>query len=240
MARVQRVQEEVAAPKKIKVRGKPVMRDLSTVKPCPWPNPNFMTPFQFQALKDGMLEDGWLASEALLVWGKDDKGKEQNIVMGGNHRWTAATELGLKAGPMVFLDDLTEAQAKAFTIKMNSKRGQPQEANLSLLLREIQHEIGSDNLSMQFGIEEEKLMVLLAEPAVRLEGEGKETNGTSLGGLDLASGKMSQVRMVQLFFSPEQHAVFEESIKQLSVKYGTKNATDTVFEAIKRAGSAKK
>ena len=145
------------------IRGEVVVRALSTVKPNGW-NPNVMTDEMKASLVHGLQEDGWLASQALLIWGSDQDGSEMNLIIDGEHRYRAALEIGMENGPMVVLDGLTEGEAKALTIKMNQKRGDWNTDSLAALLKDIaaSSEDGLTGVSLGFG--EEELMKLLATP----------------------------------------------------------------------------
>lgn len=217
-----------------KVRGQVVIRPLASVGPNPW-NPNVMTAFERESLKVGFTTDGWIASQALLIWGTDDKGKRRDLIIDGEHRHTIGVELGIVEGPMVFLDKLPESQAKALTVKMNAKRGTFDTDDLGKLLREIQFDLGAENLSLDLGIDDEALMKLLAEPQVP-DGPGKP--GSTPG--DMPSGMASHVRMVQLFFDEKQHEEFARITKELAARWSKENTTDTVLEAVRRAGAAAK
>lgn len=124
-------------------RGKVVMRALDSVTPNPW-NPNRMTDEMKQSMLYGFRNDGWLVSQALLIWGVDDKGVEQNVIIDGEHRWTTANELGMAEGPMVVLDGLSESDARKLTIKMNQKRGDFRADLLADLLKSVE----SDHATM--------------------------------------------------------------------------------------------
>lgn len=139
---------------------------LGTVEPNGW-NPNKMTAFEYQSLKQGLADDGWLLSDSMLVWGKDDKGKPQNLIINGEHRHRAAVELGMKEGPAVILNGLTAAQAKALTIKLDSKRGSFDNAALAELVREIGVGIDPALLGLSLGFDDETLKELLeARPSI--------------------------------------------------------------------------
>ncbi len=86
-----------AAPEARLVGDKVLIKPLDLVKPNAW-NPNRMTPFQRESLKVGLLSDGWLISQSLLIWGTDDKGVEKNIIIDGEQRWTVATANGFTKG----------------------------------------------------------------------------------------------------------------------------------------------
>lgn len=232
-----------APPELVKLVGEVVIEDLSSVKPNDW-NPNEMTEEMMQSLEYGLLNDGWLVSQALLIWRTDEKGKVKNIIIDGEHRWTKAVELGMTKGPMVFLDGLTMAKAKALTIKMNQKRGNFVDRLLADVVRDIQLDIG-DDISLDLGITEDELMAMMAldptdvdtpdgkKPTIDEDDDEDEQGGS--GGM---RGSSSYVTQVQLFFATEKREEWDRYISKLSKAYGTDNVTDTVMEAVKRAASA--
>ena len=140
-------------PKKttIQVRGEVVTGDLQSVKPNPW-NPNVMTDAMKASLLYGLKNDGWLASQSLLVWGTNDAGKRMDIIIDGEHRWRAATEDGMLEGPMVFMDGLTEPEAKALTIKMNQKRGTWDPELLATVIKELELDLETEDLVLDLGL----------------------------------------------------------------------------------------
>lgn len=144
-----------------RVTGKPVMTAIKRVKPNTW-NPNRMSEYQIESTREGMKADGWIAAYALLVWGKDDKGKRQNIIIDGEHRWRIASELGFTEGPMVFIDGLTQEQAIEWTIKFDAKRGRFDDVALADAIRMI----GTDDAGLAFrlGIEDDAFKKLM-EPS---------------------------------------------------------------------------
>ena len=130
------------------------MRPLSDVTPNPW-NPNRMTDHLYRSVVHGLLADGWVASQSLLVWGTDEAGRTRNMIIDGEHRWRAAREAGFKEGPMVLLDGMTEAECKALTVKLNQKRGEWNDQALGELLRDLASTAPPDlDLGMDLGIEE--------------------------------------------------------------------------------------
>lgn len=147
---------------KAAIRGEVTTRPLGTVKPNPW-NPNRMTDAEMRSLEHGFKEDGWLASMALTIWGVDDQGVTQNLVIDGEHRWHAAQKLGIKEGPMVFLDGLTRAQAQALTVKLDKKRGKFSETALADLLKEIVPTMDRDLAGLALGFSDSELAALLKE-----------------------------------------------------------------------------
>lgn len=134
------------------IRGEVTIRPLANVKPNGW-NPNRMTPEMRESLKHGFRVDGWLMSQALLVWGTDDTGVRRDLIIDGEHRWEVATELAMVDGPMVFLDGLSETDAKKLTVKMNQKRGEWDTVALGELLRSF----GKDVAGIDLGFGDDEL-----------------------------------------------------------------------------------
>lgn len=141
--------------------GEQRMIRLDSVQPNGW-NPNQMTPEVLASLKHGLLNDGWLASQALLVWASDENDKSKLVIIDGEHRWRAAQELGFVEGPAVFLYALTEAKAKALTVGMNQKRGSWNEQALAQLLGELAVDKSSEALALDLGFTTKGVDALLA------------------------------------------------------------------------------
>lgn len=118
------------------LRGTSTLRPLNSVKPNGW-NPNRVPEHIMRSIEHGFRTDGWLVSQALLVWGTDETGARRDVIIDGEHRWTAAQAVGLAEGPMVVLDGIREAEAKALTVKLNQKRGAWDTLELGKLLAEI-------------------------------------------------------------------------------------------------------
>jgi hypothetical protein len=154
--------EAPAAPPGVRITGKVVLAPLESVKPNTW-NPNRMTEFQVESTRAGLLSEGWLAAYALLVWGTDEKGKTQNIIIDGEHRWRIARDLGFPEGPMVFLEGVSARRAKEMTIEFDSKRGKFD----NIALRELIADIGvDDGLSFRLGIDADSFAELMKDTNV--------------------------------------------------------------------------
>lgn len=203
------------------VVGKVEMVPLADVRNNGW-NPNEMTREVFASLKHGLGKDGWLASQALLVWRTDETGASKMLIIDGEHRWRVGTELGFKKGPMVFLDGLTEAKAKSLTIAMNQRRGAFDDAALGALLREIQYDLAAEDstpLGEMLGFDEEKVMGLLAEAAVELAAAPpRATAGPAP--VPPVAPPMSDVRVVQLFLDDDQREEFGQLVADLAPVLG--------------------
>lgn len=223
--------------------GRPVgetrLLPLDAVRTNPW-NPNVMEPHVMASLKHGLATDGWLVSQALLVWATDEKGARQMVIIDGEQRYTAARALGMATGPMVLLDGLTEAKAKALTLSMNNRRGKFDEEGLGKLLREIQFEF--PEAALEFGVSDDALAKLLAAPPVDLGAFATAADGAP--DPDAAAPKRAgsnadvapvNTAMVQLFMSEEHKAAFLVACKALGAAWNLATVTEIVVEAVKRA-----
>jgi ParB family chromosome partitioning protein len=225
-AQVVPIKRKSMPPVRAQLVGKVVLKPLDSVNRNPW-NPNQMTPFEKQALRHGLEKDGWLVSHALTIWGHDENGVVKNLIIDGEHRWEAAKQLGMKDGPMVFLNGLTESAAKMLTVKLDQKRGRFNEDRLGALLQSVQADLNLDTQSLDLGIAPEDLSDYL-----RVEEEPNPVIG------ELPSGQKASVKTVPLYFKPEEHEAFNRLLKDLAGRFQTLNATDTVFEAVRRAHAA--
>lgn len=151
--------KRVAAPKKGRVTegnagivgGEVRLRRLDLFAPNPW-NPNEMEPEEFEALKAGIRAKGWVRSDALLVWGTNEDGAEQNLIINGEHRWRAAGELGMEVGPVVTLDGIAREEAVQWTIRLDKARGRFDPEKLRLTLRnELDFRSRDDAFAFQLG-----------------------------------------------------------------------------------------
>jgi hypothetical protein len=219
-----------------RIRGEVVRIALDRVRPNPW-NPNRVPEHKMRSIVHGMKTDGWLASQALLIWATDEKGDRKDFIIDGEHRWKAASELKMTEGPAVFLDGITEAQAKALTVKMNQKRGEFDPASLGELLRSIEYQVAewATDMALELAFKPEDLSVYLAEPPLLVDGpanppskpKGPDPGPGLPSGLPSTTNKLVQVHMT----SP-QFAKFEEAIRTLATKHGTTNISDTVYATI--------
>jgi ParB-like chromosome segregation protein Spo0J len=178
----------------LRVSGEHVqMRPLDSVTANPW-NPNVVSSEMLASIMHGMKHDGWLMSQPLLVWGTDHRGMPRNEIIDGEHRWRCAKELGFGSGPMVFLNGITEQQAKALTIKMNQKRGEWSKPRLQELLHELADEVDRVELpdiavDLGFGDAEfQKLLGIAADVPVVLPVDLASVEGAADGADDATEG----------------------------------------------------
>lgn len=190
---------------------------LDTVKPNDW-NPNRVTGVRWDSLVHNLREFGWVDSEPLLVWRTNNRGKAMNIIIDGEHRWKAAQEAGLKAGPMVFLDGLTKERAIALTISLDNNRGAPNQERLGAAIREVLPTLGDvTGLVLGFAPAE---VVRLSELRPNLESNRPRVS------------QNTAMRMMPLFMTPEQYEVFNANIAKLSKRHNYETVTDAVIACV--------
>jgi hypothetical protein len=113
-----------------------------------------------ESIRYGFRVDGWLLSQALLIWATDEIETPQNVIIDGEHRWKCALDVGLREGPMVRLYGLTSNEAKALTVKLNQKRGDWAEDDLARVLAELSTD--DDVLAVDLGFTQEAIDSLVA------------------------------------------------------------------------------
>lgn len=236
-----------------KVVGDVVHLPLAAVQPNGW-NPNRMSAETRASLQHGLQNDGWLASQALLVWATDDDGQNQMLIIDGEHRWTVARDLGFTHGPMVLLKGISEAKAKSLTVAMNQRRGAFDDAALQALLRDI--EVDIPDLALDTGLSNDQLAKLLAAPAEEVDlpgtppqpnlappstatgGAGGAGSGAGQGPSQIAGSGDAYVRVVQVYASTAEYDAIHAAVKALAPRLGTQNLTDTLVAALRRVCTA--
>jgi len=228
------------------VVGKVETRALASVEPNPW-NPNRMSAFVRASLKAGLESDGWLSSQALLIWGSDENGETKDLIIDGEHRWRVAQELGFREGPMVVLHNLKESRAKGLTIKMNQKRGTFEDDGLAALIQELMTGEDAEAFALDVGFTEDEIAGMLSESAAVTEiaGASEAPAAPSVGAASVAESlppaapapaptpEYQQVKMVQMLFDDERFARFNRLIADLGKAYGKRTVSDTVMEALR-------
>ncbi len=213
----------MAAKKNSRLKGNSLVGDVvhiprGSVRPNDW-NPNVVDPTMLEAIRFDLETNGWLASQAMTVWNTDERGRKQGVILDGEHRWTLATSM--KKVPAVLLDGLTEVQAKALTLKLAQRRGHFDSDQLADVVRSLQRSAElSKDLSMHLGYSDDYLTEL-TRPVVPPSMAPPP-----------ASSANSNVKMVPLFFSAEQHAEFDALVVALGKRWKLDNVTDTVSRAV--------
>jgi len=207
------------------VVGAVVLYELAKLKPNEW-NPNRMTQFERRALAHGFRTKGWITSQALLVWGTDEKGRRRDVIIDGEQRWTVATELGFERGPVVFLSRLTERDARALTFELDTKHGKFDPTAAAQLVQSLGVE-DFPTVSLELGITEDALTKMMAFDVAR----------PSSPPAPLVS-QNQHTKTVPLYFTAERHERFLEAVRRLGAERSAESVTDIVERAVLDAAAA--
>ena len=145
------------------------------------------------------------------------------IIVVGHTRYRASKKLGLKEVP-VQVADLTETQAKAYRIADNRLS---EDASWDTKLLNLEF---NDLLSKEFDLD---LLGFTNDEIDNLflktdEESDKEINEN----IDLQEEKINDIKMVQLFFNPENEVKFKEAIQKISTNHKIDNISDAVLKAV--------
>lgn len=208
--------EDEAGPQ---ITGSVELADLEFVSPNDW-NPNKLKGPKLEAVRLSMLEDGWLSSEALLIWGTDETGKLQNKIIDGEHRWKLAKELGYQQGPMVFLHGITRAKAIELTIKLDNNRGDFDRPLLIVALKELLPELDYADPAVALGFAQTDLNKLLGVDSV------------SPPAMNHTTSQNTASKTVPLFMDEPTHVKFMQAVKRIGEKCELETVTEVVLHCI--------
>lgn len=126
-----------------------------TLHANPW-NPNAQTERVQEATRESIATFGFI--DPVTVRPHPEIDNEYQII-DGEHRWRAATDLGLKQ-IAVLVVDADDTEAKKLTIILNETRGQADKVDVAGILAGLQDELG-DALGLGLPYTEEELDGLL-------------------------------------------------------------------------------
>jgi ParB/RepB/Spo0J family partition protein len=142
-----------------KVTPKLVMVQPKQVFPNDW-NPNRMNDETFEKEVRSIETNGFIDPITIREV-KDAKGKVSLEIVDGEHRWRAATKLGIKEIPAVNLGDISDEQAKKLTIIANELRGAPEPALLAALLKDLNESIETSELALHLPMSQVEIDALI-------------------------------------------------------------------------------
>ena len=146
---------------------------------------------------------------------------KENVIIAGHTRLLAAKELGITEVPIIWADDLTPEQVKAFRI-MDNKSSEYAFWDAKLLKQELMALQDLDFDMDKTGFTNEEIDKVI---------KGLDFGTDNLEGLEDNLNE-SQVRMVQLFFDLPQHTEFIRMVNEIGNKYQTKSITDTIWRVV--------
>lgn len=115
------------------IAGTPKVLPVSDLVPNTW-NYNVQGTTVFRKLVNAIKRHGF--TKPVIVRALPDETKKRQIV-DGEHRWRAAIALGMTRVPVVDLGLISDEHARELTIILNELAGEPNEARLGDLLRDI-------------------------------------------------------------------------------------------------------
>jgi len=189
---------------------KPIRIKIEKIKNNP-ENPRVIKDYKFNKLVRSVKEFPQMLELRPIVV------DENNIILGGNMRYKAAVQAGLKEVYVIQADELTEKQKKEFVIKDNSSFG----------------EWDWDVLANEWDIQSLKDWGLDIPKWEDTDDFDNDLEDTGAYDYPEDTAESSHVKMVQLFLTTETEPNFREWELKLREKYNTDNLTDTIYQAIK-------
>jgi len=121
-------------------------------------NPVIMGEKDFRLLKKNIQSEGFVG--AILVRRATKEEKEERganyIILDGEHRWTAAKELGFEKIPLIVMNR-TDDQGKIATISFNKLRGEFDSVKLAELIVDLRKRTSDEELHERLGFNVEAL-----------------------------------------------------------------------------------
>jgi len=193
------------------LRGKVEIVDLTKLQPNGW-NGNVMDDLERESVKAGFRKEGWLVSQALTVWRTDESGEERLIIIDGEQRWTCALDVGLTTGPVVYLDGITEEEARALTVKLYTRRGSWTDEALATALQPLDLDVTD---ALDLGFEEPQFAELLSlEPEEVAAGGNEEREGQQRDGKKDGEAPYIFAILVECDSEADQQAKLDDCLKR--------------------------
>ena len=141
----------------------------------------------------------------------------------GHTRFEAAKKLGLKEVP-VQVADLSINQSKAYRIADNRLN---QDANWDTKLLNLEfNDLLSENVNLDtLGFSNDELDNLLLKTDEESDIDLNED-------IESQEERINDVKMIQLFFNPENDTLFKEAIEKISTRDKIDNISDAVLKAV--------
>lgn len=190
-------------------------------------NPRVHSARQREALRASLAEFGWLAAP---VWNR----RTGRLVDG--HARVADAVANPPAGGhvpvrVIDVDEVTERRILASLDRVGELRGYDDEA-LAALLRAC----GDDEGFLPGWSDTELEDVLRRAEAALTEPQGVLGEGGEGGGGEVTARPLTSVRMVQLFYGPEEHTEFEVVVSALAERWDLNTPSAVVLQALRGAG----
>ena len=145
------------------------------------------------------------------------------VIIVGHTRFEAAKKLGIDKVP-VQIADLTKNQTKAYRIADNRLN---QDANWDTKLLNLEfNDLLSKNFNLDsLGFSNDELDNLLLKTDEESDIDLNED-------IEVQEERINDIKMVQLFFNPENEILFKEAIEKISTRDKIDNISDAVLKAV--------
>lgn len=142
-----------------------------------------------------------------------------NVIVVGHTRWKALKKLG-KEKVFIIKKNFTKNNAVAYRIMDNRANEESKWQNK--LLKEELNLLQDENFDLDLtGFDETELDQFFLP----------KDEDNKIGDIDLDIAQ-NDVKMIQIFFNPEQETSFKEAIEKLYEKYKVDNISDAVLQAV--------
>jgi len=142
-----------------------------------------------------------------------------NVIVVGHTRWKALKKLG-REKVYIIKKDFTKNNAVAYRIMDNRANEESKWQNK--LLKEELNLLQDENFDLDLtGFDETELDQFFLP----------KDEDNKIGDIDLDIAQ-NDVKMIQIFFNPEQETSFKEAIEKLYEKYKVDNISDAVLQAV--------
>lgn len=165
-------------------------------------------------------------------------------IVDGEHRWRAAKMLGMKAIPVVDLGVVEDARAKQLTVVLNELSGQPDDARLAELLRDVQQEAQLDAAALEaylpFSSGEIDAYLTMVNfsfdklPTGDVRPQDQRLGETVLAG-DSKPRRFDSKKRLQVVF----HGSDARKVEELAAKLGFSSIEDAIMETLTAAAETK-
>ena len=142
-------------------------------------DPNKMTDEEFTALCQLMKEVGCVQSLTVAP----DLGDGNHEIIDGHHRFWAAQQVGLKTLP-VEVATVDDERAKALGLGLNKIRGNPDLQIATEILRELDGDLGREEMALLTGYAPDEINDLLATTTAADMGDADQTGDLEDGAAD--------------------------------------------------------
>lgn len=202
-------------------------------------NPRKHTPRNIGLIEDSLGEVGGMRSIVI---------DEENNIIAGNGTVEAAGNVGITRVRIIEADgdEIVAVRRRGLSDrqKLRAKYFDNRAGELALWDTEVVAGDLEADVALLEGLfydkELDRMLQTVGDNLPEFEPGSGEENGRLRNGqaVEAEGLPVSQVKLVQLLYSPDQMAAFEEACEVLGVKFGTDNATDTVLAVLMDARRA--